>query len=176
MKNTKGSENFWFKALAILVLMAGTFLFFKENYFQNKGWEFHREAAKQEYLKGNLAEAERYLLKALEDAEKFEAGDPRLHGTLNSLLSIYSQQSKLKESEKIILKMLALDEQLLGADHPNVGASWNNLAENYRSQALDEKAKVAYEKAIKIFEKRFGPDHALVAQIRDRYKSHLQKD
>ncbi len=175
MKNTKRLENFWFKVLALLVLSAGTFFFVKENYFKNSGWEFHRQEARQEYLKGNMEKAERYLLKALDDAEKFEAGDPRLHGTLNSLAFLYSQQSKHKDVETIILKILVLDEQLLGPDHPNVGASWNNLAENYRLRALDEKAQVAYEKAIHIFEKRFGPDHILVVQIRDRYKSLLQK-
>lgn len=175
VKKTKRPEIFWLKALALLVLLAGTFLFIKDNYFKNNGWEFHRQAAREEYLKGNLEEAERFLLKALEDAEQFETGDPRLHGTLNSLMDLYTRQSKLKESETIILKILTLDEQLLGADHPNVGASWNNLAENYRSQGLHEKAKVAYEKALQIFEKRFGPNHGLVVQIRNRYKSFLKK-
>jgi len=178
MRSGKKQKN-WIglitKAFALLVIVVGTLLFWKTNYYDPYAWGRHRDAGMAEFKTANYPGAEIHFLAALNEAEKFAPRDPRLHLTLNSLVEIYLAQSKYSEAEFIIKRVLAIDEQLLGPDHPNVGASLNNLAENYRNQNKYKEAETSYKQALAIFEKLLGSDDPLVAHIRERYIDLLRK-
>lgn len=161
------------KLIALAALLAGTFLFFRPILFPEPDWETLRKSAVEQYKLGNLEKAERHLLSALEVAEQFPEEDPRFHQALRDMIEIYNLRSKFKDTERILLRLIALDEKLLGAEHPNVAASLNNLAEIYRIQGEIQKADAAYQRSISILETRFGPDHELVAHVRKGYHRFL---
>ncbi len=158
-----------------MVLVAGSALFFSKYLFKNQDWESSRDQAIEQFNQGNIAEAENILLSTLKKAEHFPEGDPRLHRTLTDLVQVYNIQAKFSEAEIMILRVIALDEKLLGPDHPNVAASLNNLAENYRVRGLHNQAEAAYIRAIQILEKRFGPENDLVKHVRNSYHQFLKE-
>ncbi|MEE8199757.1 MAG: tetratricopeptide repeat protein, partial [Candidatus Acidoferrales bacterium] len=83
---------------------------------QETRWDNLNNAAIEAYQRADYAEAEKLLLAALKEAEKFGPEDPRLAITLASLTVVH-------------------DAQILGPEHPALAASLNNLAELYRAQA-----------------------------------------
>ncbi|MCA9482266.1 MAG: tetratricopeptide repeat protein [Nitrospina sp.] len=175
MPETQPTSSGWIRGIAVALLLTGTLLFFYRYFSPKPDWETIRTSAVEQYNLGNLDEAERLLVSALKVAGYFSEKDARLHQSLRDLIEFYTLQSKFSEAEPVILRLIALDEKLLGPDHPNVAASLNNLAENYRVRGEVEKANTAYQKSLAIMEKKFGTEHELVAHIKEGYHRFLRE-
>ena len=101
---------------------------------QDSAWERYMAAGRQANDQGDYDEAEKQVLRALQEAENFGPEDPRLAASLNNLALLYHGQGKYAEAEPLHQRSLAIQEKTLGPEHPNVAASLSNLAELYRAQ------------------------------------------
>ncbi len=101
---------------------------------KEKRWEGLIADGETAYQAGRYAEAEKPLLAALQEAEKFGEQDTRLATSLNNLAALYRAQGKYTKAEPLSQRALAIDEKALGPEHPSVATSLNNLAELYPTQ------------------------------------------
>ncbi len=108
---------------------------------QETRWDSIMADAAKAYQQADYAQAEKLLLAALKEAEKFGEQDPRLATSLNNLAALYHAQGKYAQAEPLQRRALAILEKTQGPEHPNVASSLNNLAELYREQGKYEQAK-----------------------------------
>ena len=99
------------------------------------------DAAKAAFDRGQYAEAEKQLLTALDEAEKFGEQDPRLAISLNALGMVYDSQGGYAEAEPLYSRALAIAEKALGPEHPTVATALENYAVLLRK--TNRKAEVA---------------------------------
>ena len=130
---------------------------------QDTAWEKYMDAAKAAFDRGEYPEAEKQLLIALNEAEKFKEQDPRLAISLNALGMVYDAQGKYAKAEPHYRRALAIREKALGPDHPDVATSLNNLAALSYAQGKYAEAEPHFRRALAIQEKALGPDHPDVA-------------
>ena len=126
--------------------------------FQDGRWKYYKVAGETAYQQGNYAEAERQLVAALKEAERFDPEDPRLATSLNNLAALYQAQGRDAEAEPLYKHALAIDEKILGPDHPNFARDLNNLAELYRIQGRYAKSEPLIKRSLAILEAAFGSD------------------
>ncbi len=138
-------------------------------------WESYNKAGEDAYQQGNYAEAEKQLLAARAEAERFAPDDPRLGTSLNNLAELYRNQGKYAEAEPLYQRSLAIDEKALGPNHPGVATDLNNLAELYRTQGKYAEAEPLYQRALAIYEKALGPEHPNVATSLENYADLLRE-
>ena len=69
---------------------------------------------------GRLAEAEKSFSLALQEAEKFDQGDPRLPTSLDNLATVYEAEKKYAEGEALFKRSLAIDEKILGPNDSTI--------------------------------------------------------
>ena len=164
------------RALALLVLVVGTLLYFiTEFYSSERVWERRNAAGLAASDKGNYLEAEKELAAALQEAQKFPPGNPRLAQTLELLAVLYRIQGKFEEAEPYLQWSLGIEEERYGPDHPQVAARLNNLAENYRARGMVAEAEPLYKRTLDIWEKRLGPENSLVLFALENYAGVLRK-
>ena len=111
---------------------------------QVEQWQSHMDAATTAYQQGNYPEAEKQLVAALKEAERFGPQDPRLARTLSSLAEFYEIQGKYAEAEPLHKRALAIFEKALGPEHRNVAQSLNNLAVQYCTQDNPIRSKIQH--------------------------------
>ena len=97
-------------------------------------WTSEFNAGRAAYRAGNYRAATPRYEAALREAESFDANDPRLPTTLNTLAESYRMQGRLAEAEPLFRRSLGIREKALGPDHPSVGLALNNLAALYEAQ------------------------------------------
>ncbi len=76
--------------------------------------------------------------------------------SLNNLAVLYDNQGRYAEAEPLYERALAIQEEVLGAEHPDVAVSLNNLAALYYAQGRYAEAEPLYERALGVGEKVFG--------------------
>jgi tetratricopeptide (TPR) repeat protein len=164
------------KAIALFVAVVGSLLYFKTVFFPPaKGWEELNKAGLAAYGEKDYAEAEKQLLAALGEAEKFAIDDTRLTLSLNNLTEIYRVQAKYVDAEPYIKRSLENAEKIYGPEHSNVAANLNNLAGNYRAQGMYTEAEPLSKRALDIWEKTLGPENPLVQFALESYADLLRK-
>ncbi|MBX9687387.1 MAG: tetratricopeptide repeat protein [Candidatus Obscuribacterales bacterium] len=128
-------------------------------------WHKYMQAGSKAYTDGRYAEAEKQILKARAEAEKYAEKDPqlRLAISLNELGLIYLEQEKSVEAEKLFKQALAMREKVQGLSHPDVAAQLDNLAAACDAQGNCAEAQQCVERALEIRKKSLGPDHPAVA-------------
>ena len=142
---------------------------------QDTLWERYYTAGRQAYRQGRDAEAEKQLLAALQEAEKFLPEDPRLVRNLNSLATLYIKLSSYARATTLIRRSLVIQEQVPGPEHPNLATTLNNLATLYRFQGKYAEAEPLYIRSLAIREKVLGPEHLNVAISLENYADLLRK-
>ncbi len=90
-------------------------------------WQRSNEAGVAASQQGKYAEAEKYYLAALKEAESFAPEDPRLAASLNNLATLYDTQGKYAEAEPLYQRSLAILEKALGPEHPLVATSLDRI-------------------------------------------------
>ena len=94
-------------------------------------WKLLYEAGRQALQARKLQEAEQSFSAALQLAEDFATGDPRLAATLNALARIYSLQRRYLAAAALLNRLLEFTERTLGPNHVQVAGVLTNLAEMY---------------------------------------------
>ena len=94
-------------------------------------WKLLYESGRQALHDRKLQEAEQSFSAALQLAEDFAAGDPRLAATLNALARIYSLQRRYLAAAALLNRLLEVTERTLGTSHVQVAGVLTNLAEMY---------------------------------------------
>lgn len=94
-------------------------------------WKLLYEAGRQALQSRKLQEAEQSFSAALQLAEDFPGGDPRLAATLNALARIYSLQRRYLAAAALLNRLLEVTERTLGPTHVQVAGVLTNLAEMY---------------------------------------------
>ena len=97
----------------------------------SSSWKLLYEAGRQALQARKLQEAEQSFSAALQLAEDFAAGDPRLAATLNALARIYSLQRRYLAAAALLNRLLEVTERTLGDNHVQVAGVLTNLAEMY---------------------------------------------
>ena len=94
-------------------------------------WKLLYESGRQALQARKLQDAEQSFSAALQLAEDFPAGDPRLVATLNALARIYSLQRRYLAAAALLNRLLEVTERTLGNNHVQVAGVLTNLAEMY---------------------------------------------
>ena len=164
------------KAIAIFVIIVGTLLYLKTEYYPSlPPWEEHHSAGLAASMKKDFPQVEVHFKAALKEAETFSPDDWRLTLTLGNLAENYRVQGKFAEAEPYLKQVLEIGEQVYGPDHPNVAAHLNNLAGNYRAQGKLAEAEPLYQRTLDIWENILGPEDPLVLFALKNYADLLRE-
>jgi len=126
-------------------------------------WNTWRAGGLQALQEGRLADAERLLIAALEQAEKYGTDDLRAADAANDLAVVYATAGKNTEAELLFSRALMIGEKGLGADHPGVAATVQNLGILYATQQKYREAEPLLKRALEINLKRYGVNHSRTA-------------
>jgi len=130
---------------------------------QDTLWNTWRQGGLQALQEGRLADAERLLTAALEQAEKYGLDDLRVADAANDLAVVYANSGRPLEAELLFNRALAIGEKGLGADHPGVGATIQNLGILYATQERYREAEPLLKRSLAINLKEFGGTHPRTA-------------
>lgn len=155
----------WLKAVLLTVLIAAATLGVRqvESSGQETLWNVWRQGGLQALQEGRLADAERLLTAALEQAEKYGSEDLRVADAANDLAVVYATTGKAVEAELLFNRALAIGEKGLGRDHPGVGATVQNLGILYATQRKYQEAEPLLKRALAINLREFGAKHVRTA-------------
>lgn len=125
--------------------------------------------------RGNAEEeaAYRRKLEALEDT--LGPNHPNVADALKDLAGFYAAQRRPIEAEASYQRALAIDEQ--GTDEEaqkKVRSTLNQLIVLYRTQHRDAEAEPLYERLLALLERQFGPKHADLIPVLERYAECLE--
>lgn len=130
---------------------------------QDTLWHTWRQGGLQALHEGRLADAERLLTAALEQAEKYGVEDLRVADAANDLAVVYANSGKPVEAELLFNRALVIGEKGLGSDHPGVGATVQNLGILYATQERYREAEPLLKRSLAINLKEFGSKHVRTA-------------
>ena len=151
---------------------------------QDTAWKKYMDAAKVAFDRDRYAEADKQLLTALKEAEKFGEQDRRLAVNLGALGTVYRAQGRYAEAEPLLRRALAIVEKRvaekeLEPEDPRVVEVvvpiLDNLAALYTVQAKYAEAEPLFRRALAIREKALGPERPEVAKTLDNYAELLRK-
>ncbi len=123
-------------------------------------WHMWRDSGLHAWEEGRLGEAERRLVTAMEEAEKFGPDDLRVADSANDLAIVYATAGITTEAELLFHRALMIGKNGLGMDHPAVGATIQNLGILYAMQKKYQEAELLMLRALEINLTRFGVVHA----------------
>lgn len=126
-------------------------------------WTTWRNGGLQALQEGRLADAERLLIAALEQAEKFGSEDLRVADAANDLAVVYATAGRNMEAELLFTRALTIGEKGLGSDHPGVAATVQNLGILYATQQKYGEAEPLLKRALEINLKGYGVNHTRTA-------------
>ncbi|CAM6030627.1 unnamed protein product [Sphagnum balticum] len=134
-------------------------------------WRIYTDMGRDLCSKGRLDEAEKYFVRAVEEAKKgFGDRDPHVASSCNNLAELYRMKREHANAEPLFVEAVQRLEQALGPEHPSVGFTLHNLASTYLQQRKFEEAQSCYE----IKEKTLGPNHPEYANTMFHLASVLQ--
>lgn len=132
-------------------------------YGQEVLWQTWHTGGLHALQEGRLADAERLLVAALEQAEKFGTDDLRVADAANDLAVVYAKTGKAVEAELLFQRALSIGERGLGPNNPEVGATIQNLGILYATQQKYQEAEPFLKRALEINLIQFGASHARTA-------------
>jgi len=131
-------------------------------------WKLLYEAGRQALQARKLQEAEQSFSAALQLAEDFAAGDPRLSATLNALARIYSLQRRYLAAAALLNRLLEFTERTLGPNHVQVAGVLTNLAEMYTHFGAAREELELRERVLAIRVDDPNADVAALQRLRER--------
>lgn len=132
---------------------------------QDAAWEGLINAGRTALQQENFSEAERHFEAALEAAERFPSGDPRLGKSYNNLAAVYYAQEDYERAEPLMRRALAQLRETIGPENTDVAQTMKNLAALYYLQGNRSEAEALLKQSLAILEKVHGPNHAFVATV-----------
>lgn len=97
-------------------------------------WQNHMDAAVEAFVDGDYAEAAQRFEAAVNEAESFDADDPRLAESLNGLGVVYRTVRRFTEAEPLLRRALAIRERVKVPAQLDLIQSLNNLVGLYLDQ------------------------------------------
>jgi len=131
-------------------------------------WKLLYEAGRQALQGRKLQDAEQSFSAALQLAEDFAAGDPRLAATLNALARIYSLQRRYLAAAALLNRLLEVTERTLGPTHVQVAGVLTNLAEMYTHLGAAREELELRERVLRIRGEAPDADIASLQRVWDR--------
>ena len=131
-------------------------------------WKLLYEAGRQALQARKLQDAEQSFSDALQLAEDFAAGDPRLAATLNALARIYSLQRRYLAAAALLNRLLEVTERTLGPTHVQVAVVLTNLAEMYTHLGAAREELELRERVLRIRGEAPDADVASLQRLWDR--------
>jgi len=131
-------------------------------------WKLLYESGRQALQDRKLQEAEQSFSAALQLAEDFAPGDPRLVATLNALARIYSLQRRYLAAAALLNRLLEVTERTLGPSHVQVAGVLTNLAEMYTHLGAAREELELRERVLSIRGDDPNADAATLQRLRDR--------
>ncbi|KAM0844838.1 hypothetical protein ACQ4PT_056776 [Festuca glaucescens] len=114
-------------------------------------WRMCTDNARDYFLKGKLAEAEKLFKAALQEAkEGFGLRDPHVASALNNLAEFYRLRKEYEKAEPLYMEAVEILEQSFGPDDIRVGTALRNLGQYYHIQRRFDQAQTCYERALKV--------------------------
>ena len=153
------------KAGLIIVTLVGFALSVPLARGQDAAWEGLINAGRNALQQRNYSEAERHFESALETAESFPSGDPRLGKSYNNLAAVYYAQEDYERAEPLMRRALAQLQETLGPNDSEVAQTMKNLAALYYLQGDRQEAEELLKQSLAILEEVHGPNHAFVATV-----------
>ncbi len=143
---------------------------------QDAAWEGFIQAGRDALQQENYDEAERQFEDALEAAERFPAGDPRLGKSYNNLAAVYYAQEDYARAEPLMRRALTQLQEAQGTDNTEVAQTMKNLAALYYLQGNRREAESLLKRSLAILERVHGPGHAYVATVLSNLAGLYQAD
>jgi tetratricopeptide (TPR) repeat protein len=100
-----------------------------------------------------FADAEKYLRRAVHQAEARAADHPVLATALNDLAEVYRAQAKYDEAVPLYRRAIEIAEKSRGPHDASLARPLNSLALVYRAQGMYDEAEPLCQRAIGILEK-----------------------
>lgn len=104
-------------------------------------WETYKKAGEEALQVNNYGVAERNMLAAVKEAEKFGDHDVRLANSLKDLAGYYKIRGLFAKSEPLLERELRVRERAQGAEHPDVVANVARMVQFYLQQGKVEKGE-----------------------------------
>lgn len=137
-------------------------------------WDQLTLAAERAFMRGSYGEAEARWLEALQLADlNFEGNDPRLLATIESLATLYWNQRRLFDAERLCLRSLSIYERTRPDHHPDIGNIANRMAILYHTQGRYLDAENYYKKALSIKTKTLSFKHPELLKLLENYANLL---
>ncbi|MEM8948737.1 MAG: tetratricopeptide repeat protein [Pseudomonadota bacterium] len=153
------------QASPIIAALIGWALIQSTAFGQDAAWEGLINAGRNALQQQNFSEAERHFEAALETAENFPSGDPRLGKSYNNLAAVYYTQEDFERAEPLMRRALAQLRESLGPENTEVAQTMKNLAALYYLQGNRSEAEALLKRSLEILENVHGPNHAFVATV-----------
>ena len=131
-------------------------------------WKLLYESGRQALQDRKLQEAEQSFSAALQLAEDFAPGDPRLVATLNALARIYSLQRRYLAAAALLNRLLEVTERTLGPSHVQVAGVLTNLAEMYTHLGAAREELELRERVLGIRGEDPNADAGSLVRLRER--------
>jgi len=109
--------------------------------------------------------AEQVFQKALREAEKFGAADPRVGTTLNSLGLVYKTEDRFPDAESSFRGALTILEKAYGFDSIDVANVNYNIASVLTAQGKQAGAFPFLEKSLSTYRRQLGPQSLKTATV-----------
>ncbi|XP_047967225.1 kinesin light chain 3 [Salvia hispanica] len=123
-------------------------------------WRVFTDNGREYFLKGNIPQAERFFLSALQEAKQgFGERDPHVASACNNLAELYRVSKDFDKAEPLYVEAINILEEYFGVNDVRVGAALHNLGHFYLGQRKLENARVCYERALKIKRRVLGEAH-----------------
>lgn len=134
----------------------------------------YNAAATAAELDGDLAAAERHLVRAVETGRRFGAQDS-VATALDRLVGLYTLQQRDAEAEAMLEELLALRTDRFGEAHPAVAEVLEDLGIAAKQQGRLDDAEGWFRRSLGVREAAFGGHHAQTAsaflQLGSLYRS-----
>ena len=117
-------------------------------------WERYNLMAQNAMMQGKPQEAEVQFRNAVQEAETFDAKDPRLPMSLNNPANCLRQQSKFAEAETLYKRALQVKQNAVGAFHQDLVSIYENYAKLLRASDRPKEAEKMDAHARAIFMKQ----------------------
>lgn len=140
----------------LMWLIAPAILITTEAEAQQVLWQTMFDMGKSAQSQGDYSTAEKSYTSALENAERLNAGDPRIVQTMRSLTAVYLQEGKFLQAEALCKRALIEDEKSGNASKKDLALDLDNLAKVYERQEKYFQAESLYKKALDIWEQEDG--------------------
>lgn len=138
-------------------------------------WQMYVTSGKQFLRLRNYREAQRMFEAAVQTAEAFAPGDPRLGVALNNLARVHQARRRYDKAEALLRRALEGGVEAHGQDHPDTAVNLANLAGLYQAQQQYDEAERLMRQAVEIFGRTMGEEHPDVARLLEAYASLLGK-